>query len=126
MKRNRVKTYHHKKAVLVKDGEGNAYAEYKEAKSFRAESWPAGGKVQTEIYGSRLNYIHNIKIEDKYTVNADDVGRIHYVLANGIDIVEGDGVCLYVSGASNPDYKIISIKPYRHLRLEVERIDHRS
>ena len=35
-------------------------------------------------------------------------------------IHEGDGVC--INSADEPDYKVISIKPYKPLRMEIERL----
>ena len=35
---------------------------------------------------------------------------------------EGDGICVYVSNESEPDYKVISIKRYSHLVIELEKI----
>ena len=37
-------------------------------------------------------------------------------------INEGDGICVYVSKDSEPDYKVISIKRYSHLFIELEKI----
>lgn len=125
LKRSRIKPYHHKKAIPKKDGEGNSYTEYSEAVLFVGEVWPAGGKIQAEMYGNRLSYIRNVRIQGTYTITEDEKGILHYVYDNGLDIVEGDGMCLYVSEDAMPDYKVISIKPYSHLRLEAEKLDHR-
>ena len=38
------------------------------------------------------------------------------------DAQEGDGICLYVRGSCGPDYKIIAIRPYRFLILELEKL----
>ena len=35
---------------------------------------------------------------------------------------EGDGVCVFVGMDSKPDYKILSIKPYSHQLIELEKI----
>lgn len=35
---------------------------------------------------------------------------------------EGDGICVFVDKDSKPDYKIISIKPYSHQLIELEKI----
>lgn len=50
------------------------------------------------------------------------VFRMHYILENGTDIQESDGICLFVGKDAVPDYRIISIKPYRMLSLEVEKL----
>lgn len=46
---------------------------------------------------------------------------MHYILDNGTDLMELDGICLFVGENTEPDYRIVAIKPYRFLTLEVER-----
>ena len=122
LKRSRVKEYYYKKRSVKKDNESGTYEEYGAALSFRGEAWPASGKVQAQMYGEKLSYIRNVKIEGKYILVTDDKGKVHYVFPGGLDIAESDGLCLYVPKESDPDYKIISIKPYMPLRLEAEKI----
>lgn len=124
LKRSRIQRFHLKKRETKKDSEGGTYEEYGAAISFSGEAWPAGGKVQAEQYGERLGYIYNMKIAGKYTIVRNQTDKqIHYIFPDtGLDVVEGDGICLLVSGEDEPDYKIISIKPYIPLRLEVEKI----
>lgn len=122
LKRNKVKTFYLRKQITKKDKEGSAYIEYENANVIHGEVWPAGGKVQAEMYGNRLSYIQNVRIEEHYTIESDEKGVQHYVLENGANLVENDGICIYVSADKTPDYRIISIKPHRFLRLEVERI----
>ena len=51
----------------------------------------------------------------------DEKGRLHYVFPEtGLDVMEGDGLCLHVPGDAPPDYRVISIRPYTPLRLEAE------
>lgn len=121
LKRNRTQCCYHRKAVFQKDKEGSSSLVYAPATEISSEVWPAGGKAQAETYGTRLNYIQNMRIDGSYKVESDGK-KLHYVLANGADLVENDGICIYVSGECEPDYKIVSIKPYRHLLLEVEKI----
>lgn len=122
MRRNRVKIYYHKKKMVKKDSEGSTSEEYGTASSISGESWPASGKVQAEQYGQRLNYIRNMRINGKYKIQTDSKGNTHYILEDGTDIQELDGICLYTGKDQKPDYKIISIKPYRFLTIEVEKI----
>ncbi len=122
MKRSRVKQYYHKKAETIKDGEGGTSVEYQPSVLFKGEVWPAGGKIQAQQYGDKLSYIQNLRIQGDYTVKQDEKGILHYVFSKDLDIVEGDGLCLYVDKDSEPDYRIISIKPYKPLRLEVEKL----
>ena len=99
LRRNRLEEFFHKKMTVKKDKEGSTSEEYGAASSVTGESWPASGKVQ-----------------------ADEKGRLHYILEDGTDIEERDGICLYVAADQLPDYRIISIKPYRFLTMEVEKI----
>lgn len=122
LRQSRLKTYHLRKKVTCKDGEGGTYNKYDPAKELSGESWPAGGKIQAEQYGERLSYIYNMRLDGEYQIIPDEKGVIHYVFKTGQDIVEGDGICLFVDKEADPDYRIISIKSYSHLRLEVERI----
>lgn len=119
LRRSRVETYYHRKRIEKKDKEGSTYVEYGAAVSLSGESWPASGKVQAQQYGQRLGYIRNVRLEGKYTIEPDEKGRLHYIL-NGIDLIELDGICLFTEKDQTPDYKIIAIKPYRFLTLEVE------
>ncbi|MDO4341072.1 MAG: hypothetical protein Q4C91_23850 [Eubacteriales bacterium] len=122
IKRSRLETYHCRKRVTQKDKEGSTYEEWGAAVPFSGESWPASGKVQAQQYGERLACIRNLRIEGRYTIETDEKGMVSYDFGNGLKIQESDGICLYVPGNHEPDYRIISIKPYRPLKLEVERI----
>lgn len=123
MRRNRKRTMYLRKRQPQKDSEGGTYTSYGEAVPFEGEVWPAGGKVQAEMYGERLSYIRNLKVEGNYSVTTDEKGKVHYVYPDGMDIAESDGICIDVPpDAETPDYKIISIKPYRPLRMEVEKL----
>lgn len=118
MKRSRKATYHLKTRESKKGNEGNSFVAYGAARPFIGEVWPASGKVQAEIYGERLSYVRNVRIEGKYVITTDRNGVVHYVYSDGLDVVENDGVCLYVPADEVPDYKVLSIKPYEPLRME--------
>lgn len=120
LKRSRLKTYYHTKRIIEKDKEGGTIETYGAAASFSGEVWPGGGKLQAEMYGERLPYIRNIRVDGVYEIQEDEKGILHYVFPNGLNMTEGDGVCLYTT--EKPDYRIISIKPYRFLALEAEKI----
>lgn len=121
LKRNRLKQYCLRPAEAKKDNEGNSYLEYGEAKPVTAEIWPAGGKLQAEMYGQKLSYIRNCRIDGAYTVETDEKGHVSYLLGSQ-PFREGDGFCVYVPGESDPDYKIIVIRPYRQLYMELEKL----
>ena len=87
-----------------------------------AEVWPAGGQMQAQMYGQRLPYLKNCRIDGKYGIVGDPDGHVAYVLDDGTKLTEGDGFCLYVAGCHEPDYRIIAIQPYRFLTLTLEKL----
>lgn len=121
IKQDRLRTYSHRAAQSKKDGEGNSYTEYGLAHFFDAEVWPGGGKIQAAIYGQRLPYIRNCRINGTYHEVASEDGRVGYCVDDMV-IQEGDGICLYACRGADPDYRVISIRPYRFLTLELEGI----
>ena len=98
------KTYYLKRKTIVKDDEGGKYPGYSEPIEIQANISPASGRLQAEIYGQRVNYILNMLYDED------------------VQMVEDDGICVYVPKESDPDYKIISIKRYSHLVIELEKI----
>ena len=99
------KAYWLKKKITTEDDDaGNIYPDYSEPIEIKANIYPASGKLQAEIYGERLNYIFNMLYDGQEKLN------------------EGDGICVFVDKDSKPDYKIISIKPYTHQLIELEKI----
>ena len=91
MRKSLMKKYHLRKRVPKKDKEGGSITEYAEAVEIKATIWPASGRVQAEMYGERLTYIKNMEYSGKE------------------ELKEGDGICVYVAGDADPDYKITSI-----------------
>ena len=122
LRRSRIQKYFLKNKIVHKGTEGNVFETYGEPKIFSAEIWPAGGEVQAKTYGEKLSYIFNVRIKGSYITAPDYKNILHYIFPDGLDISEGDGVCLFVQGTAEPDYKIISIRPYRYLALEVEKL----
>ncbi|WP_032532697.1 hypothetical protein [Streptococcus suis] len=101
LKRNRLKPYLIRKAVIVTSDEGIKKATYSDvATKIRAEIWPASGRLQAEIYGERVNYILNCLIDRETLVE------------------ESDGFCI---DSDKVTHKVISIKRYtNHQVLELE------
>ncbi|MBX9136724.1 MULTISPECIES: hypothetical protein [unclassified Clostridium] len=99
------KPYWLKKKKIIEDDEGGKYQSFSNKSiNISANIYPASGKLQAEIYGQRLNYILNMLYDGNE------------------EIVEGDGICVFVGKDSDPDYKVISIKPYSHKLIELEKI----
>ena len=99
------KTYYLKKKAIIRDNEGGKYERYSnDPIEIKSNIWPASGKVQAEIYGERLKYILNMLYD------------------GNIELNEGDGICVYTNKDSEPDYKIISIQKFSHLKIELEKI----
>lgn len=121
IRRSRLENFYWRSRISKKDKEGSSYEEWGQAISFQGECWPASGRIQAQQYGERLPYIRNIRIEGKYVMCTDKKGHVTYDFGKGLQIRESDGICLYVEKDMDPDYKILSIKPYRPLRMEVER-----
>ncbi|MDU4326021.1 MAG: hypothetical protein E7I48_11670 [Clostridium celatum] len=94
-----------KKKEVIEDNEGGKYQAFSNKSiNISANIYPASGKLKAEIYGQRLNYILNMLYDGNE------------------EIVEGDGICVFVGKDSDPDYKVISIKPYSHKLIELEKI----
>ena len=99
------KPYWLKKKKIIEDDEGGKDQSFSNKSiNISANIYPASGKLQAEIYGQRLNYILNMLYDGNE------------------EIVEGDGICVFVGKDSDPDYKVISIKPYSHKLIELEKI----
>lgn len=100
-----MKTYYLKRRVTERNKEGGSVVTYGEAVGIRATVWPAGGRVQAEMYGERLAYIKNMMYEGTE------------------EITEGDGICVFTGPGDLPDYKVVSIKAENSPKvMELERL----
>lgn len=107
------------KKVVEKDNEGGTCEIFSRVGTVKAVIWPASGRVQAATYGERLNQVVNIELDGHYKVQGGE-SVPEYILDGGLIIKEGDGVSM--SGNEQPEFQIISIKPYGHVRMEAERI----
>lgn len=121
LKQSRLANYQHRKAISKRDAEGGSYIEYSPAEIITAEMWTGGGRIQTEMYGSRLPNIRNLRIQGSYREVPGTNGKVSYQLESGPEITAGDGICIYAAKDQEPDYKVIALYPYVHLTLEVEK-----
>lgn len=118
MKRSRMRTVSICNKIVTKDSEGGAVISYDAPVTFHGEVWPATGALAVETYGDRINAIMNMKLRGRYTIETEN--RVQSYVFGDVSVREGDGVCIYTD--REPDYKIISIKPLRPIRMEVEKI----
>lgn len=121
IKRSRLCDLYLRKRITQKDKEGVTSEGWDEPVAFKGEQWPASGSIQVQQYGNRLNYILNMKLDGKYTILPGKHGA-SYDFGDGLIFQEQDGICVYADKKSDPDYRIISIKPYRQLKMELEKI----
>lgn len=119
IKRSRLTEHYLMKRITGKDAECNTYEDWDIPVPFIGEAWQASGKVQVQQYGERLNYIKNLRIEGDYNI-VTEKKRVSYDFGDGLIFSENDGICVYTE--TEPDYKIIAIKPYKPLLLELEKI----
>ena len=120
MKRSRIRTANLRRKTVTKDSEGVPCVIWGEAAQLKCEIWPAGGQLQSRTYGDRVNNMLNVKVMGAFNVIDEDG---HEAYRNGDTVLsEGDGLCVYRGPNDEPDYRIISIRPYTPLRLEVERL----
>ena len=124
-----METFHLMPKVVVKDNEGNTYPTYGEPVAFEGESWPGTGRVQAALYGEKLPYIRNVKVNGLYTKQMDESGNVEYLYESGLCIREKDGICIDVvqleempeDGWPDPDYEIVAITPHVPLLLQCMR-----
>lgn len=104
LKKSRLKPYPLRRFKKTVSNEGVAKEGYAdEVEEVRLELWPASSKLQSEIYGERLNDILN--------ANA----------SKGANINVKDGVC--IDSKTEVTHRVISKKVYsQHQVLEVERV----
>ena len=121
MRRSRLETHYLRPRIVEKDSEGNTSETFGTAVEWTGEVWQASGRVQAEMYGEKLPYIRNIKIQGDYTVSVGGNGIPRYVFSESLAISEKDGLCIDCGKDEGPDYQVISITPFRPLRLEAVR-----
>jgi len=117
MKRSRTRTIDFRRKYVTKDGEGVPTVTYGSPITMIGEVWPATDALQAQTYGDRIRSIMNMRIKGKYEIIQQDNDTIY--LFDDLEIREGDGVCI---NSEDADYRIISIKPYKPIRMEIEKI----
>ena len=104
LRKNRLKPYNLKRFKESVTSEGVAKEGYAdEVEEVRLELWPASSKLQSEIYGDRINDILNANASKDADINVKD------------------GVCIDIK--TEITHRVISKKVYsQHQVLELERV----
>lgn len=104
LKKSRLKLYNLKRFKKTVTNEGVAKEGYTdEVEEVSLELWPATSKLQSEIYGERLNDILNANASKSADINVKD------------------GVC--IDSKTDVTHQVISKKVYsQHQVLELERV----
>ena len=104
LKKNRLKPYSMKRFNKIVTNEGVAKEGYEnEVEEVRLELWPASSKLQSELYGERVNDILNANASKDADINVKD------------------GVC--IESKTEVTHRVISKKVYsQHQVLELERV----
>lgn len=104
LKKNRLKPYPMKRFKKTVTNEGIAKEGYAdEVGEVRLELWPASSKLQSELYGERVNDILNANASKDADINVKD------------------GVCIDIK--TEVTHRVISKKVYsQHQVLELERV----
>nr|DAY06430.1 MAG TPA: head closure knob [Caudoviricetes sp.] len=104
LKKSRLKPYNLKRFKKTITNEGVAKEGYTdEVEEVRLELWPATSKLQSEIYGDRINDILNANASKDADINVKD------------------GVC--IDSKTDVTHRVVSKKVYsKHQVLELERV----
>lgn len=104
LKKNRLKPYPLRRFEKTVSDEGVVKEGYaSEVAEVMLELWPASSKLQSEIYGERLNDILNANVSKDANINVKD------------------GVC--IESKTEVTHRVISKKVYsQHQVLELERV----
>ena len=120
MKQSRLRTLYLKNKSVSNDNEGVPIIAYGAPVTLSGEVWPATSKLQIETYGNRISAIMNCRIKGAYSIKRVDGITVYDF--GGYKIREDDGLCIYADSQDSPDYRIITIKPYNNLYMEIEKL----
>lgn len=118
MKRSRLRTLTIANKVVTKDAEGGPVVSYNNPKEFEGTLWPAGGKLQIQKYGDKVDSMMNCKLKGNYEIIPEG-NHVKYDFG-GFSLREDDGVFVYTD--DKPDYRIVSITAHKPLFMELERL----
>lgn len=117
LKQKRLRPLQIRNRITDKDAEGVPVVTWGEPREVMGEVWSAVSRLTVEQYGDRASGIQNVWLEGEYKQTYEE-GRNFFTI-DGFTFTTGDGVCVESNG--EPDYQIISITPYSHIKMEIER-----
>lgn len=104
-----------KERIPMKEPDGTPYEEWSsEVLKIKGNLQPAGGKVMAEQYGERLGYILVMYCE--YTAESREL------LEQFNGQKKGYGACVNAPSDSEPNYKVVAVRGWRHVVIELERV----
>lgn len=118
LKRSRLRTLKVANKATTKDAEGGIIVSYENPTAFEGTIWPAGGKLQIQKYGDKVDSMMNCKLKGNYEI-VPEGNHVKYVF-DDFSIREDDGVFVYAD--VEPDYRIVSITAHNPLFMELERL----
>lgn len=121
LRRSRQNTLYLYNRTVRRDAEGGTQENFPASgTAILGEWWPASGKLQADLYGQRLPYIRNIRLSERYEVKTDAKGRTYYYLSDrDTELREADRIGIETD---LPQYRILSVRAERFLRLEAEAV----
>jgi len=98
------RTLHLRRRSTGTDAYGEPMPEWEEPVTIRAACQPAAGALDAQIYGKRTRAM--------YTLFFDGLEAIR----------PGDGLCIHVAAAAQPDYRVVAVQGWDHQRVDAELI----
>lgn len=112
-----------KKKVVVKGKDGEKYAEFSsEALRIRATIYSGRGQMQEGQTGNVQQWEKKMLCDEPYTVTVENGVETYWFKDKGYSMAVGDGICIYAAPEQQPDYRIIAIQPFSHLRIILEKL----
>ena len=122
LKQNRLQTMYVRPKTVTYDSEGVPEISWGTAVEIKGEVWPATDRRQIESYGDRISGIQNVWVQEDYMVFLDQ-GVDKVLLRDATFVLSaGDGICVNAGKTDVPDYQVLSFTPYKHLKMEIERL----
>ena len=122
LKQSRLQTFYLRPRTVTYDSEGVPVETFGAAIALQGEVWPATDRQDIEMYGDRITGVQKVWLQGSYYITASETGVTQAYLRDGVTTLSlGDGLCVNVGSADEPDYRVRTITPYKLLKLEIER-----